>query len=90
MFYSVNLLRTVAQIALRYYFKEVRGIPEYIGVFAKEKHKYIVEHQKIPTHHTHTHKHTKQISQVNVFSAFLCVGRCNLWGSLKLFLKYAA
>ena len=59
MFYSVNLLRTVAQIALRYYFKEVRGIPEYIGVFAKEKHKYIVEHQKIPTHHTHTHTNTQ-------------------------------
>ena len=40
MFYSVNLLRTVAQIALRYYFKEVRGMPEYIGVFATEKHIY--------------------------------------------------
>ena len=58
MFYLMILLRTVAQIALRYYFKEVRGMPEYIGVFAKEKHKYIVEHQKIPTHHTHTHTHT--------------------------------
>ena len=40
----------------RYYFKEVRGMPEYIGVFAREKHIYIVEPQKIPNHHTHTKK----------------------------------
>ena len=26
-------------------------MPEYIGVFAREKHIYVVEHQKIPTHH---------------------------------------
>lgn len=81
------LLRTVAQIALRYYFKEVRGMPEYIGVLLG-KNIYIVEHQKIPTHHTHTK--IKQISQFNVFSAFLCAGRSNLLGSFKLFLKHAA
>ena len=30
-----------------------------------------------------------QTSQVNEFSAFLCMGRCKSLGSLKLFLWYA-
>ena len=44
MFYSVNLLRTIAQdtasqIALRNYSKEVREVPGYVGVFAGKKTK---------------------------------------------------
>ena len=32
----------------------------------------------------------EQTSQVNDFSAFLCIGRFKDLGSLKLFLKYAS
>ena len=44
----------------------------------------VVEHQEIPAHHT------TQTSQVNDFSAFLCLRRCESLGSLKLFLRYAS
>lgn len=34
-----------------------------------------------------TAKHKEQISQVNDFSTFLCMGRCKNLGSLKFFLR---
>ena len=36
-----------------------------------------------------TANHEEQISQVNDFSAFLCMGKCKNLGSLKSFLRYA-
>ena len=67
-----------SQTSLRNCSKEVREEPVYIGVFAekrKKTHTHVVEHQKI------TAKHKKQTSQVNDFSAFLCMGRCKSLGS---------
>ena len=74
-------------MALRDFSGEVREEPRHIGVFAgknKQTNKHmLVEHQKI------TAKHKKQTSQVNNFSASLCMGRCKSLGLLKLFLWYA-
>ena len=36
-----------------------------------------------------TANHKEQISQVNDFSTFLCMGRCKNLGSLKFFLRCA-
>ena len=71
--------------ALRNCSKEVREEPEYLGVFTKNKQtKHVFEHQKT------TANHKNQTSQVNNFSAFLCIGRCKSLGSLKLFLCHAS
>lgn len=43
--------------------------------------KYIVKHQKITANYK-----KKQTSQVNNFSALLCMERRESWGLLKLFL----
>ena len=87
MFYSVALRKTIApetasQTALRDCSKEVREEQGCIGVFAENKqtNKHVVEHPKI------TANHKKQTTQVNDFSAFLCMGRYKSLGSLKLFL----
>ena len=66
MFYTVALLRTIAQdtasqIALRSCSKEVREEPGFIGVFAGKKQnrtKHVVEHQKSTANHKKT-RHLK-------------------------------
>ena len=80
MFYLGTLLRTIAQetasqIALRICSKEVREEPGYIGAFAErqKQRNHVVEHQKM------TANHKKQISQINDFSAFLCMRRFKVW-----------
>ena len=80
-FLRITVWETASQIALRKHSKEVRKEPGYIGFFVgKQTNKLIVKHQKI------TANHKNQTSQVNDFSAFLCVGRCKSLGLLKLFL----
>ena len=91
MFYSVALRKTIApetasQTALRDCSKEVREEPGYIGVFAGKQNKteHVVEHQKI------TANHKELTSQVNDFSAFLCMGKCKSLSLLKSFLSYTS
>ena len=65
-----------SHIVLRNRFKDVREEPEYIGIFpGKNRNKCVVKQQKITVNATHTH--TKVVfeltSQVNDFSAFLCM-----------------
>jgi hypothetical protein len=78
--------KEASQIALGDYSKEVREEPGHIGVFAEKKkiNTHVIEHRKI------TAKHKNQTSQVNDFSAFLCMWRCNILGSLKLLLWFAS
>ena len=89
MFHLRNLLWTIAQesasqVALRNCSKEVREEECSIGDFpGKNKIKTIFHHPEI------TANHKNQISQINDFHAFLCIGRCKSLGSLKLFLRYA-
>ena len=51
-----------------------------LNLLKKTNKNHVVEHQKI------TACHKKQTSQVNVFSAFLCMERCLIMCLLKLFL----
>ena len=53
--------------------------------FCWNKTKHVVERGKIIANHK-----KKQTSQVNDFSAFLCLGRCESLGLLKLLLWYAS
>ena len=48
------------------------------------ENKNVVKHQKI------TASNKNQASQVNDFSAFLCIGRCSSLGPMKLLLRYAS
>lgn len=73
----------VSQIALRDCSREVQGEPGDTAVFAGGRGD-TVRHQKM------TANHKKQISQINDFSAFLCVGRWKSLGFLKAFLLYAS
>ena len=57
--------------------QKVRKEPGHMGVSATKTR--WLEHQKITVKEN-------QVSQVNEFSAFLCMGRCKSLGSLKLFL----
>lgn len=76
MFYSVNFLRTVSQIALRYYFKRGKGDARMHRSFARKKHIYIVEHQKIPTI-----THTKKIRYLKLmFLVLFMCGRMQTFG----------
>ena len=89
MFYLSTFLRTITgetafQIALRNSSEQVREEPKYIWVFAENKTEQAVEHQKI------TANQKNQTSQAKGCSAFLCKGRCQSLGSLKLFLRYAS
>ena len=61
--------KVASQIALGGYSKEVREEPGHVGVFAEKKirNTHVIEHRKI------TAKHKNQTSQVNDFSAFLCM-----------------
>ena len=77
--YLADFLRTQAgevasQIAVRNYSKEVREEPGYIGGFATKTS------EDLPL------VKENQMSQVNEFSTFLCMGRCKSLGSLKSFL----
>ena len=62
------------------YSKEVRKKLGYVGLLIKQEQKHVVEHQKVSANHK------KQTSQVNDLHAFLCMGRSDSLGSLKLFL----
>ena len=82
-----------SHIVLRNRFKDVREEPEYIGIFpGKNRNKCVVKQQKITVNATHTH--TKVVfeltSQVNDFSAFLCMERYKQLDSLKLILRYTS
>ena len=89
MFHLRNLLRTIAQesasqVALRNCSKEVREEKGHIGDLpGKNKIKNIFHHPEI------TANHKNQISQINDFHAFLCIGRCKSLGASKLSLQYA-
>ena len=89
MFYLGNLWRTIAweiasQIGLRDCTKELTEEPWYIVVSLAKKKKKKVKHQK------NRAKDKSQTSQVNDFSAFLFMGRCESLGLLKSFLRYAS
>ena len=72
------------QITLKKFSEEARGIARVYRSFAiragiwnsKDKYlnKYLIKEN--------------QVSQVKEFRAFLCMGRCESWGLLKLFLGY--
>ena len=66
------------------YSKEVRKKLGYVGLLIKQEQKHVVEHQKVSANHK------KQTSQVNDLHAFLCMGRSESLGSLKLFLWYVS
>ena len=71
-----------SQIALRNFKRSKEAASMYRSFCWKNKH--VVEHQKM------TANHKKQTSQVNDFSASLCMGRCKSLGLLKSFLWYAS
>ena len=78
--------KVASQIALGGYSKEVREELGHVGVFAEKKirNTHVIAHRKI------TAKHKNQTSQVNDFSAFPCMWRCKILGSLKLLLWFAS
>lgn len=74
---------TASQMAQRNCPEEAGEEPGYLAVVTGKKKKektYVVGHQKM------TANHQNQTSQVNDFSAFLYMGRCNSLGSSELIL----
>ena len=83
IFWGLQAQDTVSQIRLRNCPKEARGGAGYRGVFATNKRPGSRNIKRLLL------IKENQISPIEEFSTFLCMGRCKSLGSLKSFLWYA-